>query len=108
MSARPVTGRKSEKLWRDAILVAVHRQDKDDDRTRLARLAERIVQQGLGGDIQAIKEIGDRIDGKPNVIVEGDPDNPLHAKITFQWKSPSTTSPANASGAGTTEPKDGA
>jgi hypothetical protein len=108
MSAKPVTGRKSEKIWRDAILVAVHRKDKGDDRIRLAKLAEQLVQQGLQGEVQALKEIGDRIDGKPNIIVEGDPDNPLHAKITFQWKSQSTTSPAPVSSPGTSERKDGA
>jgi hypothetical protein len=51
-------------LWADALRVAVSREDVDG-RKKLARLAERCVEAALGGDMQAIKEIGDRLDGKP-------------------------------------------
>lgn len=58
-----VGGRK-DKLWRDALMVAVKRADGNDPRPFLARIAARCVESALGGDMQAIKEIGDRLDGK--------------------------------------------
>lgn len=58
-----VGGRK-DKLWRDALMVAVKRADGDDPRPFLARIADKCVQAALDGDMQAVKEIGDRLDGK--------------------------------------------
>jgi hypothetical protein len=51
-------------LWADALRVAVSREDVDG-RKKLARLADRCVEAALGGDMAAMKEIGDRLDGKP-------------------------------------------
>ena len=51
-------------LWADALRVAVSREDVDG-RKKLARLADRCVEAALGGDMTAMKEIGDRLDGKP-------------------------------------------
>lgn len=56
-------GRKSDKLWRDALIVAAKRSDTDG-RVYLAKIAEKCVEAAIGGDISAMKEIGDRIDGK--------------------------------------------
>lgn len=55
---------KSEKHWRDALRVALMRTDEGDPRPRLARIAERVVLMAVEGDMQAVKEIGDRIDGR--------------------------------------------
>ena len=59
-------GRKSDKLWRDALIVALKRPNEADADKRpfLAIIAEQCVQSAAEGDMQAIKEIGDRIDGK--------------------------------------------
>ena len=56
-------GRKSDKRWRDALILATTRTD-DEGRTMLAKIAQRCVEAAVEGDMQAIKEIGDRIDGK--------------------------------------------
>lgn len=56
-------GRKSDKLWRDALIVAAKRTD-EDGRVYLAKIAEKCVEAAASGDISAMKEIGDRIDGK--------------------------------------------
>ena len=56
-------GRKSDKRWRDALILATTRTD-DEGRTMLAKIAQRCVEAAIEGDMQAIKEIGDRIDGK--------------------------------------------
>lgn len=60
-----MAGRKSDKQWREAILLAVNETDPKGKR-RLRSLADRLVKEAMSGDIQALKEIGDRIDGKPN------------------------------------------
>lgn len=56
-------GRKSDKLWRDALMVAVKRTDVDG-RVLLAKIAEKCVLAAADGDLSAMKEIGDRLDGK--------------------------------------------
>ena len=44
--------------------------DKDDGKPRLRALAEKLVLSGLGGDVQAIREIADRLDGKPGQSID--------------------------------------
>lgn len=56
-------GRKSDKRWRDALIIAAMRTDAEGQ-TYLARIAKKCVEAAAEGDMQAIKEIGDRIDGK--------------------------------------------
>lgn len=58
-------GAKSDKEWRAAIQRAVKRTTEDGKTKRLEALADTIVNAGLAGDVAAIKEIGDRLDGKP-------------------------------------------
>ncbi len=63
-------GAKSDKLWRDAIMRAVRRvQEGKGNPQALDLLADKTVSMGLGGDMAAIKEIGDRLDGKPTQTV---------------------------------------
>lgn len=73
-------GRWSEKIWRDAIRVAVSRAQEDPAKgKRLVALADALVEAGMAGDVSALKEIGDRLDGKvPQAHVGGDEDdNPV-------------------------------
>ncbi len=53
----------SEKPFREALRIAV--MDKEKGKPRLRMLAESLVKAGMGGDIQAIREIADRLEGKP-------------------------------------------
>lgn len=77
-SVTPSPGRKSDKLWRDAINVAVHRDiSKQDKKNYLAGIAEKLVLLAYAGDVSAMKEIGDRLEGKPaQAIIGGDADTP--------------------------------
>lgn len=70
--------RWSDKVWRDAIRVAVMR-NADDGGKKLAKLADALVTAGIAGDVPALKEIGDRLDGKvPQALVGGgENDNPV-------------------------------
>ena len=59
-----VGGKGVDKIWSDAVHRAVKRkQDGKADRN-LERLADKLVAEGIAGNVQAIKEIGDRLDGK--------------------------------------------
>jgi hypothetical protein len=48
-----------------------------NDGERLRRIAERLLDQAEEGNIAAIKELGDRLDGKAIMTLAGDSDNPL-------------------------------
>lgn len=101
----PFDGGKADKLMRDALLLALRRQAEDADgrKTDMLRLvADKLVDKAADGDMQAIKEILDRIDGRSaqSTTVDEGPQ-----KVTIRWKdqrSSSTISPASSSSASTT------
>ena len=74
---------KADKPVRDAILaaleseVAVKRGGRCAKVRRLTLIADQLVTLGVEGNLAAIREICDRIDGKATQPVAGDKDNPL-------------------------------
>lgn len=82
MAARktPSLGGKPDKLWKDAIRIAALRPGPDG-RKKLTAIADRLVEAALAGDVAAMREIGDRLDGKPAQAIVGDADAPLIVKI---------------------------
>ena len=74
-----MAGRKGEKWWSDAIKLAITETLEGDacGRTKLRAAADALVAKALDGDVTALKEIGDRLDGKAQqAIVGGDEDSP--------------------------------
>ena len=77
------TGINRRKPWADAVRIVMNEDDPETQRPRLLLLAERLFTEAMAGDMAAIKEIGDRLDGKPAQAVVGDPepaggaDNPV-------------------------------
>lgn len=68
---------KRKKVWRDAISRAMERREGKLDLLGIDLLADRLIDEAMAGDMVAMKEIGDRIDGKPTqAIVGGDEDDP--------------------------------
>ena len=57
------SGKHADKTWRDAIRLAIARRDKGDVKA-IGLLADALLDKALEGDMQALKEIGDRLDGK--------------------------------------------
>lgn len=57
--------RPGKKSFTAALRVAIQQAGKDPEGTKLRDIAEKLVELAVDGDIQAIKEIGDRLDGKP-------------------------------------------
>ena len=75
-------GRKPDKLWRDSLMRAVHRCiEGKGSAKRLDRLADALVKQAMAGDVRALKEIGDRLDGKPTQAIAGGEGEPLTVVI---------------------------
>lgn len=61
---RPLGSLNKDKPWQEALRIVVFESDANGIK-RLRRIAEQCVAAAEGGDMAAIKEIGDRLDGKP-------------------------------------------
>lgn len=90
MAARkePSRGGKPDKLMRNAISLALHREAEAADGKKTKRLnivAAKLVDLAMEGDMQAIKEINDRMDGKAVQPVGNDEDTPF--KLVVEWAS---------------------
>jgi hypothetical protein len=57
---------KNNRLWAETIRRAVTQSDSE----RLRRIAEALLNKAEDGDMTAIKELGDRLDGKANQSVD--------------------------------------
>lgn len=86
MAGNANSGPKREKPFRDALLMEL--KAAGEDHKTLRRIARAVISRAEEGEIQAIKEIADRLDGKvPQGIENGDPDQPF--RMTFEWMKPS-------------------
>lgn len=67
------------KIWHAAIMRALEIREKSriDGKREIDALAEKLIDLVAGGDLGALKEFGDRLDGKPAQAIVGDPDAPL-------------------------------
>lgn len=71
---------------RDAIVVALHREAEGSGgkkTKKLTLIANALVDKACAGDVSAIKEVGDRVDGKPAQAIVGDPERPLEQVIRW-------------------------
>ena len=53
------------KIWRAAVLRALDKKSAVGRKKAIDDLATALVEKGLAGDVSALKEIGDRVEGKP-------------------------------------------
>ena len=60
------------KLWSDAI-----RMELAKDKQRIRKLARALLDKAESGDVPALKELGDRIEGKVNQPISGPDDGPI-------------------------------
>lgn len=74
-----------DKPFRDALRLAVKRPEDAavKGKTKLDRIASQLVEVAIGGDVPAIKEIGDRLDGKVPQAVTGEGGGPVALAITW-------------------------
>jgi hypothetical protein len=81
-AARPKTSRP---MW-EALAAELRRESDDGDGADILRLiARKLAAKALEGDLGAIKEIFDRMDGKS--VAGAAPDEPP-GKVVFEWKDP--------------------
>lgn len=73
---------KSNRLWGETIRRAVLQSDG----ARLRAIAEKLLDKAAEGDIQAIKEIGDRLDGKAaqSLMLSGEDGGPVQLQAV-EW-----------------------
>lgn len=67
------------KLWRQALIRALEKRAADNGRHRndeLDALADKLIAACFGDDLGALKELADRLDGKPATVLAGDDDLP--------------------------------
>lgn len=64
--------------WRDAIEKALARRIADGRLKGLEDLADKLLDAVMLGDMTAVKELGDRYDGKPKQTIGGDAESPLY------------------------------
>lgn len=88
-------GDTNDRWWAEAIRRAVslempHPQTGEKTK-KLRLLADRLVDEALNGDVAAMKEIGDRLDGKPKQAAEvtGAGGGPLTLEIVRTIVDPS-------------------
>lgn len=79
---------KADKIWTDAVRRALHRESEGKGSPKwLDVLANRLVEAAADGDVSALREVGDRIEGKPTQRMEhGGPDGgaiPTELNITI-------------------------
>lgn len=81
MPRKKLAGKQPDKVMRDAILAALQSEisvrGKARKIKRLDAIADQLVSLAADGNLTAIREICDRIDGKATQPVAGDKDNPL-------------------------------
>jgi hypothetical protein len=65
------------KVWHAAIMRALDKRGSGDRMAALDELAGKLLDLVATGDLQALKEFGDRLDGKPaQAIIGGGEDDP--------------------------------
>jgi hypothetical protein len=69
------------KPWSAAIERAIRKRSKKDTLDALDKLAEKLLVECDCGDMQALKELGDRLDGKPAQAITGADGGPLTVEI---------------------------
>lgn len=76
MAGAPVGNQNAAKakIWRAAIERALERRSASrvDGKREIDALAEKLLDLVAAGDLPALKEFGDRIDGKPAQAIVGD------------------------------------
>jgi hypothetical protein len=74
-------GRPPSRPFRAALKNEVKKAIKAKDMTKLEGIAEALVDEALIGNVQAIREVRDTLEGKPVQVVAGDGENPFVQEV---------------------------
>lgn len=75
MAGNSNSGRRQEKPFRDALMMQI--KAAGDNHKVLREIADTVLSECRGGNMDAIKFMAERVDGKVAQPVAGDTDNPL-------------------------------
>jgi hypothetical protein len=83
--ARNPRGQQRDKVYREALRLELADMSEGVDLKKLREIARAHIEKAAAGDMQAIKELADRLDGKPAQALEhsGPDSNPIE-KITWE------------------------
>ncbi len=82
--------------WKDAIDRALGKRSASAGVEALDALAEKLLALADDGDLGALRELGDRLDGKPTQLIGGDPENPLQSNMNVNFVGTNSTVPREA------------
>lgn len=71
------TNATKNKVW----IAALNRAVAQDDGIRLRAAAEKLLDLAVAGDVAALKELGDRLDGKVAQAIVGADDGPVVIQV---------------------------
>lgn len=75
------SGRPKDRPWKDAIRKALRRAEDIGDRRQLDQLAWTILGKAADGDISALQEVANRLDGRvPQPVVGDDDSDPVSVR----------------------------
>jgi len=74
---------KRPKIITQQLIAALNETDASNI-TKMRRVVEALIEKATGGDVQAIKEITDRIEGKVPQGIEG-PEEGSPVKMVIEW-----------------------
>ena len=89
--AGPSKGSKPDKIIRDALILELNRMDAYGDGEKIKkvnRIVHKLVEAATEGKLDAIKEIFDRVEGRPAQSVAIGQDTDL-GPLQVTWLSPS-------------------
>lgn len=92
MAGRP----PKEKSFANMLNIAIKEAIEGSDKTKLRAVADALVDKAMQGDVQAIKEVADRLDGKvPQALVGDNDDDPINVvtKIVREIVRPQPNDP---------------
>ena len=82
------------KVW----IAAINRAVSQDDGKKLRAAAEKLLDLAADGDIAAIRELGDRLDGKSHqsTSISNEDGTPILTGVTVNFVKPDSTVPGKA------------
>jgi hypothetical protein len=83
VAGRSGTNKGKDKPFRDALRMQL--AAAGDNQKALRAIADALIASAMAGDMQAIKEIGDRLDGKPAQAIVGEDGEGNAGPLVVTW-----------------------